>query len=217
MKTLKTILSKTSYLTLSLALGLFLAAGITFAAWATNQWHDTNDWVHTGQTISAQKIAENFEYLYSMITKFPTSCPNIGDVLIWNGTSFDCKVLNGDDPFLADNNHTSTDCESIGGTTYSTGYGYSICKISSTSCPAGWLKKDNWSSTQSNSCYGNLFNGGGCERGDNMWHPYGGTSCSVSGHGFANSPTEVCSYLINGCQGGYSSTCYATLIEVGCY
>ncbi len=53
-------------LTYSLIIGLTLAGGITFAAWATNVWNPTDDWIQDGSAISAQKIAENFEYLLSL-------------------------------------------------------------------------------------------------------------------------------------------------------
>jgi hypothetical protein len=62
---------------LSLVVGLFLAAGITYAWNAT--WHGTS-WISSGETISAQKVAENFEYLKAQISSADS---------IWalNGTS----------------------------------------------------------------------------------------------------------------------------------
>ena len=63
MQNLKTI-------TLSLVIGIALAGGLTFAAisppWDTDTWHSPSEWISNGATISAQKIAENFEYLLSL-------------------------------------------------------------------------------------------------------------------------------------------------------
>lgn len=47
----------------SLIIGLTLSAGVTFAAWATDVWNPTDNWVADGGVISAQKLAENLEYL----------------------------------------------------------------------------------------------------------------------------------------------------------
>lgn len=54
-----------SNLVLSVPLAILLAAGVTFAAWATSTWHGTNSWIANGSVINAQKVAENFEYLYA--------------------------------------------------------------------------------------------------------------------------------------------------------
>ncbi len=91
MKMLKTILSKTSYLALSLVVGIALAAGITFAAW-TATWHDPNDWAQSGKTISAQEIAENFEYLYSEKSPNPPTCVGEDSRLQWDG-GWICNII----------------------------------------------------------------------------------------------------------------------------
>lgn len=51
---------------LVVALGILLSAGITFAAWSAH-WNDTSEWIKDGEVISAQKIAENFEYLHDKV------------------------------------------------------------------------------------------------------------------------------------------------------
>ena len=47
--------------TLLLILGII--AGATFSVYAAGTWHGT-DWIQTGEVISAQKIKDNFDYLY---------------------------------------------------------------------------------------------------------------------------------------------------------
>ncbi len=62
-----TIMQKLKTLIFSFIIGITFAGGITFASWATNVWHDPDTWISNGATISAQKIAENFEYLKARI------------------------------------------------------------------------------------------------------------------------------------------------------
>ena len=49
--------------TLLLILGII--AGATFSVYAAGVWHGT-DWIQTGEVISAQKIKDNFDYLYGL-------------------------------------------------------------------------------------------------------------------------------------------------------
>lgn len=66
---------------LVVALGILLAAGVT-VAWSTGVWNSPDDWVTNGGVISAQKIGENFNYLYNQIQDLK------------NGTSDDSGSLN---------------------------------------------------------------------------------------------------------------------------
>ena len=50
--------------TLLLILGII--AGATFSVYAAGTWHGT-DWIQTGEVISAQKIKDNFDYLYDLV------------------------------------------------------------------------------------------------------------------------------------------------------
>jgi hypothetical protein len=51
---------------LGVIFGVIFIPQLSYAAWATNIWHDTNTWVSNGAVISAQKVAENFEYLLGL-------------------------------------------------------------------------------------------------------------------------------------------------------
>lgn len=74
--------TNTKAIIFSLALGLTLAAGITFAWNAV--WHGTG-WIDSGEEISSQKVAENFEYLYAR----SPNCPK-GDYLVSTGDGWEC-------------------------------------------------------------------------------------------------------------------------------
>ncbi len=77
---------------LSLIIGLALATGTTFAWDAI--WQGTN-WIKTGAVISAQKIAENFEYLYSRVGPegdlVPPECWGKGKKLGWKDNKWICE------------------------------------------------------------------------------------------------------------------------------
>ncbi len=103
--------------------GTLFIMGASFAWQAT--WHGT-DWIKTGAVIDAQKIAENFEFLYQRI---PQSCPEVGDALVWNGKNWECGQLSSGvvnnynscaDPNTVLGNGTSkftvSDCKNAGGT-----------------------------------------------------------------------------------------------------
>ncbi len=144
----------------------------------------------------------------------PPMCTGTGKALQWDGSTWGCVTISGagggSDPFLSNNGHTAADCTAAGGSVYSTGYGYSICELSGASCPAGWLKKDSWSKTISQTCRGGS---GGC-----------GSTCSTSSHYFGNLSTETCSYKLGDQPGGPGESCYerprtcgAKIVANGCY
>ncbi|MDI6777877.1 MAG: hypothetical protein QMD77_01690 [Patescibacteria group bacterium] len=84
--------------------------------------------------------------------------------------------------------HTSNECTTAGGTPVQDG-ATSFCQFSRSSCPSGWAKYKNWSETLANTCNGTHV--GSCS---------GKTSCTATGHTWANTATETCSYIneING-------------------
>ncbi len=205
--------------TFSLLLGLLLAASITLA-WSAI-WHGTA-WIQPGRVISADGIAENFEFLYQKAGKLPTGgCPNAGDILQWDGTEFICTSLDAaggagacsnTNTILANGDnttHTVADCLSLGGTAVDTIDGC-LCKLSRTtlSCPSGWAMVSNWSTTTNKTC--TPYGSGSCY-----------TSCSTGSHDFANQAVETCRYA-NGQAGGDGSmwcnyyTCSASISAVGC-
>lgn len=121
----------------------------------------------------------------------------------------------GDEPTpLYSGAHTDEECLAAGGLTtpYNSEY---YCRFVQASCPAGWTKYQNLSTTQSNSCYGNTCGVG--------------SSCSTGGHAFSNVAREYCSYTrdymgqsggrnpVPECRSMGSDVCYAILTSVGCY
>jgi len=115
--------------------------------------------------------------------------------------------------YLVNDVHTTEDCENLtdGGTVTSVGGGEYVCKVSGSSCPAGWTKYQEWSTTQSKTCVDTTW--GNCP-----------TSCTTGGHTvFSNKSVETCILPHNapdgqgGCAGGYNTLCSASILETGCY
>lgn len=70
----------TTKILLGILIGLSFAAATTYA-WSTT-WHGT-DWIADGESINAQKIAENFEYLRGKVEGNSDSVP-AGAVMAFN-------------------------------------------------------------------------------------------------------------------------------------
>ncbi len=109
-------------------------------------------------------------------------------------------------------------CAGIGGVIVTSG-GQEICKVAGTSCPSGWIRDSNWSTTTARTC---------SDR----------TSCTTGSHMFGETSPETCSYrrmharTCSGTTGGgkdnpprpytYScpyegnASCSATTTHVGC-
>ena len=101
----------------------------------------------------------------------------------------------------------STQCENVGGDWQS---GQKVCYINGASCPSGWSKKANYSSTQKVSCNRAPT---GCND----------SSCTMSEHTRENKGIESCSrpnggwnWATNHCD-METVTCYATQTEIGCF
>ncbi len=92
-------------------LAFLLASGLVFAWNAI--WNGTS-WINTGEIIPAKQIAENFEYLYLKSRLLPDNgCPNVGDVLSWDGSKFVCQDANASTTDTGTD--TGTDPELIAG------------------------------------------------------------------------------------------------------
>ncbi|MDO8604466.1 MAG: hypothetical protein Q7K40_03675 [bacterium] len=106
--------------------------------------------------------------------------------------------------------HTITQCSSLGGIVADDGIGNKLCKITGTSCPSGWTKYSNWSTTQNVS--------------GSYWSSSptcGYKTCNSGSHAWSNTGTEslTCTGVgIKGCSGFPAVvTVTATLMEIGCY
>ncbi len=100
--------------------------------------------------------------------------------------------------------HTQAQCTAAGGTIFNTG-SVSVCRFNGVSCPSGWTKYQQWTTTASQTC------GNAC-----------GTRCTAAGHAFTNLNPATCTYVpgrdtARGCDFGGSATCTATITQVGCY
>ena len=87
-------------------------------------------------------------------------------------------------------------------------------------CPSGWTQKENYSTTQRNSC----AMGVACGPGPALWR-----ICSTGSHFRTNKGVEICQYLkwyqyphsgrggSGGCNGRQEwANCYASQTETGC-
>lgn len=107
---------------------------------------------------------------------------------------------------LVNAQHTATQCSSLGGSVVTDGTGNKFCRLSGASCPVGWVRYNNWTTTQANSgtyC-GGLF--GACTTGSHAWSNMAIESKTCTGD-------KICSMF------GYvtSVTVNATVSENGCY
>ena len=97
--------------------------------------------------------------------------------------------------------HTPTDCTSLGGTVVDDGT-YQFCRMSGSSCLAGWTVYTNpagvpWTTTTANTCTGT---GGSCITGSHTWNDIPVAS-------------EQCPYIDN----GNMLTCSVITAQIGCY
>lgn len=121
--------------------------------------------------------------------------------------------------------HTTNECKGANGIVYEvneSGNKVYFCKFSENSCPNGWTKYKDWTSTTSNSCNANFIgskNGYPCVSQSN--------SCFSSSHAFSDKTIESCNYYSGGvCYGGENTkrveglatlSCISNIIEIGCY
>ena len=118
-------------------------------------------------------------------------------------------------PPLINNAHTGAQCLSVGGSIVAAGGGNSFCKFSGSSCPSGWSRYLNWSTTIGGGTFcnenGDFTGGAGCSPQSNC--------CSLGDHPWSNIALERCTHknsqYCTGCCDTYSNT--ATITEIGCY
>ena len=101
-----------------------------------------------------------------------------------------------------------TDCLNLGGSWVEA---QGVCYLAGSSCPSGWTPKENYGTTQGNTCDGVC--GGDA------------TSCTTASHFRTNKGVEGCQYrsfdspdIPPNCSNGFSQNliCYSTQTEVGC-
>lgn len=116
--------------------------------------------------------------------------------------------------YLIGSIHTTSQCSSAGGVTIDI-TGGKLCKLSSASCPVGWTKYQNWSTT-SNTNLGYI----GTPLTNRRCRAY---TCSSGYHAWSNTATET-KWCTGGSYDGGLGTCegttvnpVATITEIGCY
>ena len=117
--------------------------------------------------------------------------------------------------YLVGGQHTTSQCSGLGGTTVDIGGGSKLCKLAGASCPVGWVKYGNWSTT-SNTNVNYTSNGG--TRGA-CWSRK--LVCSSGSHAFANTAQEslICQYqsYSDWCIDNQYAGATAVIPETGCY
>lgn len=111
--------------------------------------------------------------------------------------------------------HTVSQCSSLGGSSVDIGGGNKVCKLAGASCPVGWTKYGNWSTT-SNTNVSYVVKSG--TRGNCRTYT---ATCSSFSHTWADTAQESvsCYTHYNDWCGGTNSTitATATITETGCY
>ena len=194
-----------------IAIVALFAAGTVFAA-AT--WQTTAG-IEDGQVISAAQLRENLDYLYERTSRFP-NC-EIGEfLLVGEDGAWVCESYEAAEPeskWLVNNQHTEEQCTSLGGVVTISGTA-KFCRLTQSTCPAGWAQYQNWSATTNQSC--NSYNGA----------PRCSSACSTGGHAWGNTAIESCRYRTGykkdsqdggDCEYTGSPTCRSTVNEMGCY
>lgn len=110
--------------------------------------------------------------------------------------------------------HTVSQCSSLGGSSVDIGGGNKVCKLAGASCPVGWTKYGNWSTTSNTNVtyYQPKGTRGNCSKAT--------LTCSSLSHAWANVAQEnvQCSSSdTEWCGSGQWATAIATITETGCY
>lgn len=149
----------------------------------------------------------------------PPSCSGSNKALGWTGSRWVCNTVSGSSSSnldLAKGLHSSAQCSSLWGSVTNIN-GNKVCKFNRSSCPSGWTRWGNWSTTSSKTC-----NNGVHQDCDGQgWTP---VSCTTWGHSWWNTATENCLYISAGIRDGSAgcnvtqrSTCWATVTQIACY
>ena len=127
---------------------------------------------------------------------------------------------------LVNGDHTCSECTTASGTPHETPDGW-VCRIAASSCPSGWTKYQNWTTTTPNTCNGSSWTGM-----DQFAPGYScpGGSCTTGQHAFSDNSRETCVPSNGACSQirawdgncisctstGGSSSCNAHITEIGC-
>jgi len=243
------------FLLLTIAFTFALSINYIFAAWTgptqAPPLGNTPTPVHIGSTaqvkdggLSLNSLAvfgngyfqDNVEVAGQIkVGKDDSASPNAGtirwtgsDLEVYDGTQWK-SLTTGDTTIISSN---ATDCNNVGGNWVDA---QGVCYLpAGGGCPSGWTKKENYSTTQSQSCTGNNCN-------DNWSGFMPGTSCSTGSHYRENfyktnpgwgqwtwqnqwewdSTIEHCIYSSSNDNGygncsGSNNLCSASQTEVGC-
>jgi len=198
-----------------IAVIVLFAAGSVFAA-AT--WQTTAG-IEDGQIISAAQLKENLDYLYER--SLPV-CPEGSVLLATADQGWECGDAQAPEPedvWLVNDQHTETQCSSLGGQVLAVGGGNRICRFTRGICPTGWAQYRDWKTTGVNTCNGRSGN------------PCWATSCSTGSMAWSDSDVNAggtCNYRTGGgrqgdgpdgnqCEGQITAVCVPTITQVGCY
>jgi len=139
----------------------------------------------------------------------------INDVYItsigkWASELYPVNLVNGQ--------HTVSQCSGLGGSSVDVGGGNKLCKFASASCPVGWAKYGNWSTTSNTNVNYKLNTVNGDIRGK-CKSEY--RVCSSGSHIFSNTTKEtvVCQTWDKNewCQDNEYASATAVITETGCY
>jgi hypothetical protein len=125
-------------------------------------------------------------------------------------TQVTCGIVMSSDgtPLLVNSQHSTGNCTNAGGTVVS-GSGNNMCRFNSSSCPAGWVKYLNWSTTAATQL--SITGSTTCPQAPN---PAGYPACNTAtgSHSWNNiaveSKTPCVRVACNYAGGGCSSVCY---------
>jgi hypothetical protein len=99
---------------------------------------------------------------------------------------------------LVNNIHLSTDCVNAGGEVVVVIEGF-ICRFNNPTCPSGWAKHREWSTTSVKECFGT------CQ------------ACRTGSHYWADISQETCMYATETQVGCVPNQCKAIISQIGCY
>jgi len=117
------------------------------------------------------------------------------------GSSKSCSTAPVGTGFLSGSDHSTDSCTAAGGVVMQDGSD-SFCKFDRTSCPSGWTKFKNWTTTSPKTCNGTTNDNSNCPSNSSM-------TCSTGSHSFSDHSPESCSYLNSRTWTSYGYECGA--------
>jgi hypothetical protein len=157
--------------------------------------------------------------------------PAVGSSSSWSclgtngGSSPSCTASRNNPLPLVNSVHTEASCVAAGGEVVASDVSYSQCRFNASSCPSGWTWYNNWSTTSTGASCGALTSrppcitcGSVCTPIGHAWSTEGRNSCAASSSTPYNCGAGGSCSECSCCQCPSSPiTCYANLIQVGCY